>query len=149
MPILPHIIPQSAMHRCRRHPSTPSTTTTTTQKTAVVLPHVLRLVDGEPWDLLVANLSWDETFISMMKVRKKKWWKGGTIEVLALFTLIRISLFISLDLVQDEPLSQLTQDLDVDTSLLKLDAVDLVEDAGLASQMERMKQRVEQLEKEK
>lgn len=48
-----------------------------------------------------------------------------------------------------EPLSQLTQDIEIDSTMLKYDTVDSVEGAGLASQMERMKQRLEQLEKEK
>jgi len=53
------------------------------------------------------------------------------------------------DLNEPEPLSQLTQDFDVDNSPTKYDTIDSVEGAGLASQMGRMKQRVEQLEKEK
>ncbi|OEU17114.1 hypothetical protein FRACYDRAFT_184776, partial [Fragilariopsis cylindrus CCMP1102] len=54
-------------------------------------------------------------------------------------------------LSQSEPLSQLTQDYDVDLehSTTRYDTIDSVEGAGIASQMERMKQRVEQLEKEK
>ncbi|KAL3925765.1 MAG: hypothetical protein SGILL_000183 [Bacillariaceae sp.] len=51
--------------------------------------------------------------------------------------------------MKEEPLSQLTQEIDLDDSMMKYEAVDSVEGAGLASQMERMKQRVEQLEKEK
>ncbi|KAG7338295.1 kinesin motor domain containing protein [Nitzschia inconspicua] len=50
---------------------------------------------------------------------------------------------------EEEPLSQLTQEVDNETSFAKQGAIDSVEDAGLLSQMERMKQRVEQLEKEK
>ncbi|VEU42974.1 unnamed protein product, partial [Pseudo-nitzschia multistriata] len=50
---------------------------------------------------------------------------------------------------QPEPLSQLTQDYEPDQSSMKYDTIDSVEGAGIASQMERMKQRVEQLEKEK
>mmetsp|Transcript_6264 Transcript_6264/g.15510 ORF Transcript_6264/g.15510 Transcript_6264/m.15510 type:complete len:905 (+) Transcript_6264:130-2844(+) len=53
------------------------------------------------------------------------------------------------ELNQPEQLSQLTQDYEQDTSVVKYDTIDSVEGAGLASQMERMKQRVEQLEKEK
>ena len=53
------------------------------------------------------------------------------------------------ELSQPEPLSQLTQDYDVENSTIKYDTIDSVEGAGIASQMERMKQRVEQLEKEK
>jgi kinesin family member C1 len=43
----------------------------------------------------------------------------------------------------------LTQEIDLDSSMMKQEVADSVEDAGLFSQMERMKQRVEQLEKEK
>lgn len=80
--VVRHILLHISIHRlqirpCGRHPTTPSTTTTTMQRTAVVLPHVLRLVDGAPWDLLVANLSWDETFTSTMKVRKRHRRKMG------------------------------------------------------------------------
>jgi len=46
-----------------------------------------------------------------------------------------------------EPLSQLT--VDNDENAPALETVDSIEGAGLASQMERMKQRLEQLEKEK
>jgi len=53
------------------------------------------------------------------------------------------------DFSQPEPLSQLTQECEQDTSMTKYDTIDSVAGAGLASQMERMKQRVEQLEKEK
>jgi len=53
------------------------------------------------------------------------------------------------ELSQPEPLSQLTQDYEPDQPSTKYDTIDSVEGAGLASQMERMKQRVEQLEKEK
>jgi len=53
------------------------------------------------------------------------------------------------ELSQPEPLSQLTQDFEFDQSSIKLETIGSVEGAGLASQMERMKQRVEQLEKEK
>lgn len=52
------------------------------------------------------------------------------------------------DLNEPEPLSQLTQEFDIDAKI-KHDTIDTVEGAGLASQMERMKQRVEQLEKQK
>jgi kinesin family protein C1 len=48
---------------------------------------------------------------------------------------------------QSEPLSQLTFENDTETT--KLENVDTVEGAGLFYQMERMKQRLEQLEKEK
>jgi len=50
---------------------------------------------------------------------------------------------------QEEPLSQLTQDLDVLDPDISQSNVSHVEGAGLQSQMERMTQRVEQLEKEK
>ncbi len=53
------------------------------------------------------------------------------------------------DLSQPEPLSQLTQDFEQDQSMIKYETIDSIEGAGLASQMERMKRRVEQLEKEK
>lgn len=53
------------------------------------------------------------------------------------------------ELSQPEPLSQLTQDYEPDQSSMKYEAMDSVEGAGFVSQMERMKQRVEQLEKEK
>ena len=53
----------------------------------------------------------------------------------------------SLEYNQREPLSQLTVDNDADTNTLE--HVDSVEGAGLHSQMERMKRRLEQLEKEK
>lgn len=43
----------------------------------------------------------------------------------------------------------MTQEIDLDSSMMKQEVADSVEDAGLFSQMERMKQRVEQLEKEK
>jgi kinesin family member C1 len=58
-------------------------------------------------------------------------------------------LFHGKDQCPEEPLSQLTQEIDADMFTVKQDAMDSVEDAGLLSQMERMKQRVEQLEKEK
>jgi kinesin family protein C1 len=48
---------------------------------------------------------------------------------------------------QPEPLSQLTVELD--DNAMRLENVDTVEGAGLQSQMERMKRRLEQLEKEK
>ena len=57
-------------------------------------------------------------------------------------------IFLNSDLSQPEPLSQLTQDYEQDQSMTKYETIDSVEGAGLASQMERMKQRVEQLEKE-
>jgi kinesin family member C1 len=50
---------------------------------------------------------------------------------------------------QPEPLSQLTQDHELDQSYKAEELLDSVEGAGLASQMERMKLRLEQLEKEK
>jgi len=53
------------------------------------------------------------------------------------------------DFGQSEPLSQLTQDYEQDHSIAKYEIIDSVEGAGIASQVERMKQRVEQLEKEK
>jgi kinesin family member C1 len=69
-------------------------------------------------------------------------------------------LMVTEDSSQSEPLSQLTQDLDLmdpDSSQTNHTHNNygeggdgsVIEDAGLASQMERMKQRVEQLEKEK
>ena len=67
------------------------------------------------------------------------------------FFLLLLFVHYSAELSQSEPLSQLTQDYDVDVehSTTKYDTIDSVEGAGIASQMERMKQRVEQLEKEK
>ena len=50
---------------------------------------------------------------------------------------------------QEEPLSQLTQEIDLDDSMMKHEAVDSVEGAGMMSQMETMKKRIKQLEKEK
>ena len=47
----------------------------------------------------------------------------------------------------DQTMSQLTVDNEADS--LKLDTIDAVEGAGIQSQMERMKKRLEQLEKEK
>eukprot|EP00934_Nitzschia_sp_Nitz4_P008201 Nitzschia sp. Nitz4//scaffold154_size52827//16137//18633//NITZ4_006774-RA/size52827-augustus-gene-0.22-mRNA-1//-1//CDS//3329537302//8191//frame0 len=49
------------------------------------------------------------------------------------------------DVSQSEPLSQLSMDLDTS----RVETVDAVEGAGLMSQMERMKRRLEELEKEK
>ena len=56
--------------------------------------------------------------------------------------------YLPSDMSQPE-LSQLTQEYEQDQSMTKFETIDSVEGAGIASQMERMKQRVEQLEKEK
>jgi kinesin family protein C1 len=70
------------------------------------------------------------------------------------FTCLQKSVLLTLDFFRytdsSQPeLSQLTQDCEQDQSMTKYDNVDSVEGAGLVSQMERMKQRVEQLEMEK
>ena len=61
--------------------------------------------------------------------------------------IFHLLILVSSELSQPEPLSQLTIENDHDT--MKIENVGTVEGAGLHSQMERMKRRLEQLEKEK